>query len=133
MNKSKILKLRQEKIETKQSIIIKNFITKSIFGYYENEKITPQRLKFNLKISTVKLNINDKKIEDLVDYDDVIKVIKKILKNKINFLETLCEEICSEIFKDSRVTKIYIKVEKLDISNECESVGYETTKSKHLK
>ena len=69
-------------------------------------------------------------MEDVVDYDQIVKIIKNILIENINFLETLAEKIINKIFEDRRIIKINIKIEKPDAVSECDSVGYEITKER---
>ena len=103
---------------------------KTKFGFYPKEKKISQRLIFNLKVYTIKNIYRDSRLEDVVDYDEIVKIIKKILIENINFLETLAEKIINKIFDDRRIIKINIKIEKPDAVSECDSVGYEITKER---
>tara|TARA_B100000941_G_C28487874_1_gene546083 strand:- start:439 stop:831 length:393 start_codon:yes stop_codon:yes gene_type:complete len=127
---NKIIKIKNE-IETSEEIIhIKNLMLNTKFGFYPKEKKIRQRLIFNLKIYTIKNIYKDNRLDDVVDYDQIVKIIKKILIENINFLETLAEKIINKVFEDKRIIKINIKIEKPDAVSECESVGYEITKKR---
>ena len=127
---NKVIKIKNE-IETSEEIIhIKNLVLKTKFGFYPKEKKISQRLIFNLKVYTVKNVYKDTRLEDVVDYDQIVKIIKNILVENINFLETLAEKIINIIFDDRRIIKINIKIEKPDAVSECDSVGYEITKER---
>ena len=127
---NKVIKIKNE-IKTSEEIIhIKNLMLKTKFGFYPKEKKISQRLIFNLKVYTVKNVYRDNRLEDVVDYDQIIKIIKNILIENINFLETLAEKIINKIFDDRRIIKINIKIEKPDAVSECDSVGYEITKER---
>ena len=127
---NKVIKIKGE-IKTSEEIIhIKNLILKTKFGFYPKEKKISQRLIFNLKVYTVKNVYRDNRLEDVVDYDQIVKIIKNILIENINFLETLAEKIINKIFDDRRIIKINIKIEKPDAVSECDSVGYEITKER---
>ena len=89
-------------------------------------------LRFNLKLYIQSGNHQDKKLDQIVDYDKIIYIIKNILKNKINFLETLAEKIIDEIFSNRRIFKIYLKIEKPQAIKECKSVGYEIIKTRSI-
>ena len=97
---------------------------------FTQKKKISQRLIFNLKVYTIKNIYRDSRLEDVVDYDQIVKIIKKILIENINFLETLAEKIINKIFEDRRIIKINIKIEKPDAVSECDSVGYEITKER---
>ena len=127
---NKVIKLTGE-IKTSDEIIhIKNLILKTKFGFYPKEKKISQRLIFNLKVYTIQNIYRDGRLEEVVDYDQIVKIIKNILIENINFLETLAEKIINKIFEDRRIIKINIKIEKPDAVAECDSVGYEITKER---
>ena len=127
---NKVIKIKGE-IKTSEEVIhIKNLMLKTKFGFYPKEKKISQRLIFNLKVFTIKNIYRDSRLEDVVDYDQIVKIIKKILIENINFLETLAEKIINKIFEDRRIIKINIKIEKPDAVSECDSVGYEITKER---
>mgnify|MGYP001244801182 FL=1 len=127
---NKVITIKGE-IKTSEEVIhIKNLMLKTKFGFYPKEKKISQRLIFNLKVYTIKNIYRDSRLEDVVDYDQIVKIIKKILIENINFLETLAEKIINKIFEDRRIIKINIKIEKPDAVSECDSVGYEITKER---
>jgi len=127
---NKVIKIKGE-IKTSDEIIhIKNLILKTKFGFYPKEKKISQRLIFNIKVYTIQNIYRDGRLEEVVDYDQIVKIIKNILIENINFLETLAEKIINKIFEDRRIIKINIKIEKPDAVSECDSVGYEITKER---
>ena len=103
--KNNIIQLNKGNLKEVRKIIIKDLIVNTKFGYYEKEKKKNQRLRFNIEIEVFMLLIDDKSIKNIIDYDKIIKIIETILSKHINFLETLSEEICSEVLKDQRVKK----------------------------
>ena len=57
---------------------------------------------------------NDKDIKSIVNYGQVVKLITKLAKNKhYNFLETLAEDVFDVLFKDKRIGKIMLQIEKI--------------------
>ena len=123
---NKVIKIKGEIKSSDEIIHIKNLILKTKFGFYPKEKKISQRLIFNLKVYTIQNIYRDGRLEEVVDYDQIVKIIKNILIENINFLETLAEKIINKIFEDRRI----IKIEKPDAVSECESVGYEITKER---
>ena len=113
--KNNIIQLNKGNLKEIRKIIIKDLIVNTKFGYYEKEKKKNQRLRFNIEIEVFMLPIDDKSIKNIIDYDKIIKIIEIILSKHINFLETLSEEICSEVLKDQRVKNINLQIDKLDI------------------
>src|SRR5210317_1139161 len=133
MKTNNVITIVEKKIsdDTVKKIVIKDLILKKIFGFYPNEKTKPQRLKFNIKLELVKnLQFNDQDLQTILDYDEIINIINNILDKKINFLETLADQIIEEIFQNSKITAIELKIEKLDILKNAVSAGIEINKRK---
>ena len=64
-------------------------------------------------------------------FRDISSYIKKLTKNKhFELLESLSESIFDEIFKNKKIKKIKLKIEKLDIIKETASVGIEVIKTR---
>lgn len=132
MSEKKIIQLKESNTAKEEIILINDLNLNAIFGFYDYEKIKEQELVFNLKLYIKSGNHQDKKLDQIVDYDKIIYTIKNILKNKINFLETLAEKIIDEIFSNRRIFKIYLKIEKPQAIKECKSVGYEIIKTRSI-
>ena len=115
-----------------KKVLIKELILNLKLGYYEFENEKPQRVKFSLEIDYKdKKPSNDKDLKSIVNYSKVVKVIKKLVNNKhYNFLETLAEDVFDELFKDKRIEKINLKIEKLEIMKDCSSVGIQISKKR---
>ena len=76
------------------------------------------------------LKFSDEDLETILDYDQIINTINNILDKKINFLETLADQIIEELFKNSKIAAIELKIEKLDILKNAASAGIEINKRK---
>ncbi len=133
-NNFKIVKIDKSKslFNYEKKILIKELILDLKLGYYDSEKEKVQKVKFSLEIDYEdKKPTNDKDIKSIVNYGQVVKLITKLAKKKhYNFLETLAEDIFDELFKDKRIGKIMLKIEKLEIIKECASVGIQITKKR---
>ena len=125
-------KKQKTNFDYKKKVIIKDLLLNFVIGYYSAEKAKKQNVKFNIELNyTDQKNLNDKDIKSIVDYGRIIKVIKNMTKNKhYNFLESLADDLFDELFKDERIDKIKLKIEKLDAIRESASVGIEITKKR---
>ena len=125
-------KKQKTNFDYKKKVIIKDLLLNFVIGYYSAEKAKKQNVKFNIELNyTDQKNLNDKDIKSIVDYGRIIKVIKNMTKNKhYNFLESLADDLFDELFKDERINKIKLKIEKLDAIREAASVGIEITKKR---
>ena len=115
-----------------KKILINELILNLKLGYYDFEKEKPQKVKFSLEVDYEdKKPTNDKDIKSIVNYGTIVKLISKLVKKKhYNFLETLAESVFDELFKDKRIGKIMLKIEKMEILKECSSVGIQITKKR---
>ena len=133
-NNLKIVKIDKNKtlFNYEKKILIKELILDLKLGYYDFEKKEPQKVKFNLEVDYEdKKPTNDKDIKSIVNYGKLVKLVKKLTKNKhYNFLETLAEDVFDVLFKDKRIGKIMLQIEKLEILKNCASVGIQVTKKR---
>ena len=115
-----------------KKILINELILDLKLGYYDFEKEKAQKVKFSLEIDYQdKKPSNDRDIKSIVNYGTIVKLITKLVKKKhYNFLETLAEAVFDELFKDKRIDKITLQIEKLEIMKDCSSVGIQISKKR---
>ena len=129
----KIIKLKlKDKFKYKRKVIIKNLILNIFIGIHNFERKKKQRLRFNIEINTdPNLRPNNKDFSTILNYEEVINNIKaQVRKQHHELLEDLAEKIFRIIFQKRIVKKINLKIEKLDIIKNSESVGIEFSKSR---
>ena len=133
-NNLKVVKIEKNKIlfNYEKKVLIKELILDLKLGYYEFEKEKSQKVKFSLEVDYMdKKPSNDKDLKSIVNYAKIVKLIKKLVKNKkYNFLGTLAEDVFDELFKDKRIDKISLQIEKLEIMKDCSSVGIQISKKR---
>ena len=129
----KIIKLKlKDNFKYKRKVIIKNLVLNIFNGIHNFEKKKKQRVRFNIEVITnpnIKPNNND--LTTILNYEDLINKIKLLVKKQHHeLIEDLAENIFEIIFQNRLVKKTNIKIEKLDIIKNSESVGIEFSKSK---
>jgi len=133
-NNLKVVKIDKNKslFNYEKKILINELILDLKLGYYDFEKEKAQKVKFSLEIDYKdKKPTSDEDIKSIVNYGQVVRLIRKLTKNKhYNFLETLAEDVFDVLFKDKRIDKIMLKIEKLEILKDCSSVGIQITKKR---
>ena len=133
-NNLKIVKIDGNKslFNYEKKILINDLVLDLKLGYYDFEKEKAQKVKFSLEIDYEdKKPTSDKDLKSIVNYGTIVKLIMKLVKKKhYNFLETLAEAVFNELFKDKRIGKIMLKIEKMEILKECSSVGIQITKKR---
>ena len=125
-------KKKNSKFSCKRKIIITDFLLNILIGYRSHEKINKQNVKFNIELDHVNpKHLNDKDIKSIFNYEKITKIVKNLTKSKhYNFLETLAEDVFDELFKDKRIDKITLQIEKLEIMKDCSSVGIQISKKR---
>ena len=130
----KIVKINKTKklFNYEKKVLIKELLLDLKIGYFDFEKEKKQKVKFSHEIDYVdKKPSSDKDIKSIVNYAKVVRLIKKLVKKKhYNFLETLAEDVFDELFKDKRIDKISLQIEKLEIMRDCSSVGIQISKKR---
>jgi 7,8-dihydroneopterin aldolase/epimerase/oxygenase len=129
----KIIKLKlRDKFKYKRKVIVKNLVLNIFIGIHNFEKKKKQRVRFNIEIMTnPNVKPNNKDLSTILNYEDLINKIKLLVKQKHHeLIEDLAENIFEIVFQNRLVKKTNIKIEKLDIIKNSESVGIEFSKSK---
>ena len=129
----KIIKLKlRERFRYKRKVIIKNLILNIFIGIHNFEKKKKQRVRFNIEVVTnPHIKPSNKDLSTILNYEDLINKIKLLVKKQHHdLIEDLAENIFKIIFQNKLVKKTNIKIEKLEIIKNSESVGVEFSKSK---
>ena len=126
------LKTTKSKSSIKRTVFIKDFIIEEIIGVHQHEKIKKQKIKFNIVLNVNQSSIPDEKdINSIVDYEKITNKLENLTKRKkYNFLESLAEDSFEEIFEDSRINSVTIKIEKPEAIKNAGSVGVEVFKTR---
>ena len=129
----KIVKLKPKPVYSyTRKVLITDLTLQMSIGIHDFEKIKKQEVKFNISIDvSPSLTPIENKLKSIVNYETVIKDITKLTKNKhYELLETLAEDIFFELFKNTNIQKIKLKIEKTQIIKNTSSVGIEITKKR---
>ena len=129
----KIVKLKlKEKFKYKRKIIFKNLVLNIFIGIHNFEKKKKQKVRFNIEVITNPfVKPNNKDLTTILNYEEIINKIKILVKKKHHeLLEDLAENIFTIIFQNRLAQKVKIKIEKLEIIKNSESVGVEFSKSR---
>ena len=129
----KIIKLKlKENFKYKRKVIIKNLVLNIFIGIHNFEKKKKQRVRFNIEINTdPNLKSNNKDLSTILNYEEIINSIKtRVKKQHHELLEDLAENIFEIIFQNKIVKKVNLRIEKLDIIKNSESVGIDFSKNR---
>ena len=129
----KIIKFKQKRSYSyKRKILIKDLVLNMFVGIHNFEKKKKQKVRFNIEIITdPNINPSKKDMTTILNYETIVNKINFLVKKKHHdLLEELAENIFDVIFKFRLVKKVKIKIEKLEIIKETESVGINVSKTR---
>ena len=129
----KIIRFKtKELFKYKRKIVIKNLILNIFIGIHDFEKKKKQKVRFNIEVETnPNTKPSNKDFSTIVDYETLVNKIKELVKKQHHeLLEELAENIFRIIFQKKLVKKANVKIEKLKIIRESESVGVDITKKR---
>ena len=129
----KIIRFKtKEQFKYKRKVVIKNLILNIFIGIHDFEKKKKQKVRFNIEVETnPNTKPSNKDFSSIVDYETLVNKIKELVKKQHHeLLEELAENIFKIIFQNKLVKKANVKLEKLHIIRESESVGVDITKNR---
>jgi len=108
-------------------VFIRDFMVDCLIGVHDHEKSDKQRVRINLDLAVNEGDhpiIDD--IQNVVNYETMAKGIVQIAdEGHVNLVETFAERIAKMCLEDQRVDSARVRIEKLDILENAESVGVE--------
>ena len=108
-------------------VFVRDLELNANIGVYRREKGTlqPVRINIDLTVEETEGEVDDK-LENVVDYGAVVEGVKEILAGgHLNLVETLAEKIAAHCLEDARVKVARVRIEKLKVLPEAQSVGVE--------
>jgi len=108
-------------------VFVRDLLLECVIGIYDHEKAAPQRVRLNLDLAVQE---SDTALDD--NYDNVVcyaQIVEKardlVAKEHVNLVETLAERLAGICLEDPRVRTCRVRVEKLDVFPDAQSVGVE--------
>ena len=118
------------KKKSNEIVFVKNLILKPIIGYHAYERTKPQKIRLNIQILNSKKRVEDGNLHTIINYEEVVMLVKKLLLQKYNFLESFAEDFFKNLFKNKYADSAVLKIEKLEVMKDAESVGIEFFKQR---
>ncbi|MBT3358574.1 MAG: dihydroneopterin aldolase [Rhodospirillales bacterium] len=114
-------------------VFIHDMVVSCLIGIHRHEKTGAQRIRINLDLAVredvAPLNDNH---SNVLCYEDVAKSIRSIAaRGHVNLVETLAEDIATMCLEDIRILSVRVRIEKLDVFADVESVGVEIERVRH--
>ena len=108
-------------------VFIHDMIVSCLIGVHRHEQTGAQRVRINLDLAVREdvAPLNDN-LANVLSYEEVAQSIRSIAaRGHVNLVETLAEDIAAMCLEDIRILSVRVRIEKLDVFADAESVGVE--------
>jgi len=108
-------------------VFVRDLILTCVIGVHAYEKDRRQRVRINVDLGVDEgEEAHHDRLQNVVCYEDIVARIRGITGDgHINLVETLAERIAAVCLQNSRCRTARVRVEKLDVFADAESVGVE--------
>ena len=98
-----------------------------LIGVHRYERDGRQRIRINLSLDVLETGpVERDRLADVVNYDTLVSRIRALAQNgHVNLVETFAERVAAICLDDRRVRRAVVRVEKLDVFDDAQSVGVE--------
>lgn len=108
-------------------VFVRDLVLMALIGVHNHEQDRPQRVRINLDLA---VREGDGGLEDdlanVVCYEQLVSGVQEIFdQGHVGLVETIAERISEMCLTDFRVRSARVRVEKLDIFDNAQSVGVE--------
>jgi dihydroneopterin aldolase len=107
-------------------VFIRDLVLEASIGVHPHEHGRRQRVRINLDLGVVDDGPGPDQLARVVDYEAVASRVRSVIDaGHVRLAETLAERIAEVCLMDRRVRLARVRIEKLDIFADAESVGVE--------
>lgn len=108
-------------------VFVRDLILQAMIGIHAHEKKGRQRIRINLDLAVREGDVElDDDLRNVVCYEEIVEGAKAIVEQgHVGLVETMAEAVAAMCLQDPRVRSARVRVEKLDIFDNAESVGVE--------
>lgn len=110
-------------------VFVKDFMLPVFIGTYARERDAPQNVRFAVTASVMRADCIVEGMRDVFSYDLITDGIRMLVgSGHVPLVETLAERIAAIVLNHPRVTKVMVRVEKLETGSGTVGVEIERTR-----
>ncbi|MBO6519625.1 MAG: dihydroneopterin aldolase [Rhodospirillales bacterium] len=108
-------------------VFVRDLVLLALIGVHDHEQDQPQRVRVNLDLAVREGEGGlDDDLANVVCYEQLVAGVQNIFdEGHVGLVETIAERIAGMCLVDVRVRSARVRVEKLDIFDNAQSVGVE--------
>lgn len=113
-------------------VFVRDLVLAARIGVYQHEKLASQCVRINLELTCTEHPAINDDLDNVVNYADLVEQVKAIVaEGHINLVETLADRIARMCLDDRRVQSAKVRIEKLEVFKDAESVGVEIERTRN--
>jgi 7,8-dihydroneopterin aldolase/epimerase/oxygenase len=108
-------------------MFVRDLVLPALVGVWAHERDREQRIRVNIDLSIAEGSgpLHDE-LAEVVSYDEIVARVRTVIaEGHVRLIETLAERFAERCLDDPRVRSVRVRIEKLDVLPEAESVGIE--------
>ena len=110
-------------------VFLRDMLVEAQIGVHPHEEGVTQRVRVNIDFGVQDepgLAVGRDDLSRTVSYERLVQMVRRIIgEGHVRLVETLAERIAVGVLAESRIRVVRVRVEKLDVFAELESVGVE--------
>lgn len=108
-------------------VFVRDLVLDAMIGVHRHEKRRRQPIRINLDLEVREgREPPADRLDQVVDYEALVEGVKAMIADgHVNLVETLAEGVAALCLSDRRVLSARVRIEKLKVLKEAESVGVE--------
>jgi FolB domain-containing protein len=111
-------------------VFVEDLVLPVFIGTYARERDAPQKVRFAVAASVMRTGRTAEDMRDVFSYDLITDGIRLLIgSGHVPLVETLAERIATMVLNHPRVTKVVVRVEKLETGSGSVGVEIERTRS----
>jgi dihydroneopterin aldolase len=115
-------------------VFVRDLVLSARIGVYQHEKLASQRVRVNLELLCTEHPAIKDELNKVVNYADLVEQVRAIVdEGHINLVETLADRVAQACLADRRVQTAKVRIEKLDVFPEADSVGVEIERVRNIR
>jgi dihydroneopterin aldolase len=113
-------------------VLVRDLVLPARIGVYQHEKLGTQRVRINLELLCTEHPAIKDDLNNVVNYAALVDQVRAIVDaGHINLVETLADRVAQACLDDRRVQSAKVRIEKLDVFQEADSVGVEIERARN--
>lgn len=110
-------------------LFVRNMVLDAHIGVFAHEQGVTQRIRVNVAFGVpddLTQEVGADELARTVSYERVVLLVRELVaQGHVGLVETLAERIAAAVLAERRIRVTRVRVEKLDIFDDAESVGVE--------